>query len=164
MTAVIARAEPITAWTIDAVHPGDRVPLTEMFDRCSVDTVVHRFFGLVRQFPRRYLDEVLAGAPERHDAVVARAADGAVIGLGSVGSGDGVAELGVLVEDAWQRQGVGTALVDALIARARCRSVTRIAAGVLPGRDDVLSGLDRRLPKHRVRYQRDATTHVYELI
>jgi GNAT superfamily N-acetyltransferase len=150
-------------WSVDSVDAGDRVRLEEMFDRCSIDTVVRRFFGLVRRLPPRYLDDVLAGRPERHDAVVARTSDGQVVGLASVGTGGGLPELGVLVEDAWQRRGLGTALVDALLRRARERGVVRLVASVLPGREGVLTGLDRRLPRHRVQHTSDATMHVYEL-
>lgn len=135
-----------------------------MFDRCSVDTVRNRFFGLVRQFPWRYLDDVLAGRPEVHDALVARTPDGLIVALASLSTGDAVPELGVLVEDAWQHRGIGTSLVDLLVARARAAGAVRIAAGVLPDRTEILAGLDRRLPRHRVRRGTDVTTHVYDLV
>jgi GNAT superfamily N-acetyltransferase len=94
---------------------------------------------------------------------VARTSDGQVVGLASLGTGGGLPELGVLVEDAWQRRGLGAALVDALVRRARERGVVRLVASVLPGREGVLTGLDRRLPRHRVQHTSDATMHVYEL-
>jgi GNAT superfamily N-acetyltransferase len=148
---------------VDTPGASDRTKLIEMFDRCSLDTVVRRFFGLVRQLPARYLDDVLAGRPELHDAVVARLADGPIVGLASLGTGDGPPELGVLVEDAWQQRGIGTALVDALLVRARDRGVATIVASVLPGRERVLSGLDKRFPGHLVENGRDTTAHVYAL-
>ena len=41
---------------------GDRAALEAMFQRCSPATVLRRFHGQVRAFPRAYLDEALAEA------------------------------------------------------------------------------------------------------
>ncbi len=43
----------------------------------------------------------------------------------------GCAELGVLVEDAWQRRGIGRQLVAHLVAAASARQVTDLTASVL---------------------------------
>ena len=48
-------------------------------------------------------------------------------------------EIGVVVADAWQGQGVGSALVRALISRAQARGVTSLSMEVLPGNRDVLA-------------------------
>jgi GNAT superfamily N-acetyltransferase len=48
-------------------------------------------------------------------------------------------EFGVVVADAWQGQGVGSALVRALISRARARGVTSLRMEVLPGNREVLA-------------------------
>ena len=45
----------------------------------------------------------------------------------------------MVVADAWQGQGVGSALVRALISRARARGVTSLSMEVLPGNRDVLA-------------------------
>jgi GNAT superfamily N-acetyltransferase len=44
-----------------------------------------------------------------------------------------------VVADAWQRRGVGAALMRALIARAQARGVTALAMDVLPGNRRVLA-------------------------
>jgi len=48
-------------------------------------------------------------------------------------------DVGLVVADAWQRRGVGAALMRALIARAQARGVTALAMDVLPGNRRVLA-------------------------
>jgi GNAT superfamily N-acetyltransferase len=48
-------------------------------------------------------------------------------------------DIGVVVADAWQRRGVGAALMRALVARAQARGVTSLAMDVLPGNRRVLA-------------------------
>jgi GNAT superfamily N-acetyltransferase len=111
--------------------PGDRQALTEMMDRCSPQTRYLRFHGHVAAFPARYLTEALAGHPD-HVALVACAGPGHVVALASCrAAGDGTAELGVLVEDAWQRLGIGGALLGELVRHARRDGVPMLAAQVL---------------------------------
>lgn len=50
-----------------------------------------------------------------------------------------VTEIGVVVGDAWQGQGVGSALVRALTSRARARGVTSLSMDVLPANRHVLA-------------------------
>jgi GNAT superfamily N-acetyltransferase len=50
-----------------------------------------------------------------------------------------VTEIGVVVADAWQGQGVGSALVRALISRARARGVTSLTMDVLPDNRQMLA-------------------------
>ena len=50
-----------------------------------------------------------------------------------------VTDVGVVVADAWQRRGVGAALMRALVARAQARGVTALAMDVLPGNRRVLA-------------------------
>jgi GNAT superfamily N-acetyltransferase len=175
MTTVIARPAAIELpaafgeWTIQSIRDTDRAGLLGLFASCSQETIQDRFFGPVRQFPRRYLADVLACSPEFHDAVVARHRDGttlaAMASLGAVSEyGPGVAELGVLVTDAWQRQGLGTAMVELLLQRARARGVGQVAASVLPGRDEVFRVLDNRLLSRTVRRSRESTSKIYDLI
>ncbi len=52
--------------------------------------------------------------------------------IGELPSADrAIVDLGVLVEDAWQRRGIGTALVTSLLDSARAKGVTTVHADVL---------------------------------
>jgi RimJ/RimL family protein N-acetyltransferase len=168
MTAVIVpplhfRSDP----SVEAVRATDEPELDELFRRCSPETIALRFFGPRTAFPASYLRDVLAGAPQHHDGVIARdRAGGAIVGLASLGAGSAagpdVPELGVLVADAWQRHGIGTAMVDLLVQRARARDVERLLASVLPGRSGVLTALGG-LTCERTWRTRDAVSAVYRL-
>jgi GNAT superfamily N-acetyltransferase len=167
--ADLGQTERRPGWSVDTVREWDRDALHTLFSACSPETVRLRFFGQVPHIPRRYLDEVLTGPPEVHDAVIARCGQaGRVAGLASLAAeseaGPDVAGLGVLVADAWQRQGVGTAMIEALLIRARARGVERVAATVLPGRFALLAALSRRLERDRAYGSADGRTGVYRLI
>jgi ribosomal protein S18 acetylase RimI-like enzyme len=85
---------------------------------------------------------VLAG--ERQDAdVLVATQSGAIIGhamaVDSAGpGGDAMAEIGVVVADAWQGRGVGSGLVRALAARARARGATAVVMEVMAENQRVL--------------------------
>jgi GNAT superfamily N-acetyltransferase len=100
----------MTAVHIRAGCPDDRRKLTEMFGRCSARTRYRRFHGFLESFPEPYFTEALQGRPD-HLALVAETPTG-IVALASCAGG----ELGILVEDAYQRQGIGVRLLETLMA------------------------------------------------
>ncbi|MFC5805089.1 GNAT family N-acetyltransferase [Streptomyces formicae] len=156
---------------VDGVRPTDGPGLRALFDSCSPETVRLRFFGLLDELPRDYVDGVLACWPEVHDAVVAHRGDRSrLAGLASLaaptGGGPGdAAVFCVLVADGRQRQGLGAAMVRALLARAAARGVERVTASVLPGRSGLLAALARRAEVELESSSRDqdGLTGVYKL-
>ncbi|HEX3713392.1 MAG TPA: GNAT family N-acetyltransferase [Trebonia sp.] len=136
--------------------PADREPLLQMFGRCSADTRYRRFHGPVKTLPAGYLTEALSGCPF-HYALVAwhqeqgepepepeSAGPGEAPALAAAGPparlvalascrlvAEGAAELGLLVEDAWQRQGAGTRLLRDLVAYADSIGVRVLEAQLL---------------------------------
>jgi GNAT superfamily N-acetyltransferase len=166
----LAPAHPRAApcWRVTVVRPDDAPALRDLLDACSPETLRLRFLGPRRDFPPDYLAEVLAGRPERHDAVAAYAPGAGsprLVGLGSLALPPGApaAEVGLLVADAWQRQGAGGALLDVLLVRARARGVRRVSASVLHGRSALLAALGRRLPAEHLAYGADGPSGVYKL-
>jgi GNAT superfamily N-acetyltransferase len=136
---------------------GDRQALVRMLARCSGETRYRRFHGPVRLFPERYLTEALSGSPV-HFALVASVpsasgAEGAagedavgedVVALASCRAvAEGVAELGVLVEDAWQRRGIGDRLLREMTDFAT-RSGLRALQAQLLAEQPWIAGLLRR--------------------
>jgi len=110
---------------------GDRPALAQMLDRCTGDTRYRRFHGYVNVFPERYLAEALSGSPV-HCALVAAADDGAVVALASCRTvAAGIAEIGILVEDAWQRLGIGAFLLSRIISHSERTGLTVLKAQVL---------------------------------
>ena len=123
---------------IRPVRPEDLAELSGFFAGLSVESRYLRFFAPVT--PTHGLLDLLAGRPANIDAIVA-VADGVIVGhamAADLRSGRAT-DIGVVVADAWQRRGVGAALMRALITRARARGVTSLAMDVLPGNRRVLA-------------------------
>jgi GNAT superfamily N-acetyltransferase len=156
MTAVIEAVRP--------VRSADAGELDAMVARCSMETRYRRFFAPVRSMPAEYREGVLAGDPWRHDALVAFQPSGQLMALASLVRADECsAELGVLVEDGWQRQGLGTTLVHELVARARLRGVPLMRATVLPSASRLLVWLGGIVPLEGSTLDADGVSAVYRL-
>jgi RimJ/RimL family protein N-acetyltransferase len=125
-----------------------------MWERCSLATRIARFHAPVRDIPASYLETVLS-APDT-SLVAVHGSAGAVIASLIPGRG-GSAELGVLVEDTWQRQGIGREVVAQLIASAH--QVTELTASVL-AQNAAVVGLLRRVPGEFSLTRDGTTVHV----
>jgi GNAT superfamily N-acetyltransferase len=99
--------------------------VSEMTTRCSRDTIYHRFHGFI-DLPT-YLRTLLASEQKSVLACWGHCC----VGLASLGPGRRGQELAVLVEDAWQRQGIGAAMLEALVDLARGQGVGLLHADVL---------------------------------
>jgi GNAT superfamily N-acetyltransferase len=138
VSAVDVSPTPVAAGTcsVRRAAAGDRPALERMLARCTGQTRYRRFHGPVTLFPERYLTEALSGSPV-HFALVAcldedAEGDGTVVALASCRAVDeGVAELGILVEDEWQRRGVGDHLLGEIVAYAARTGLRALQAQVL---------------------------------
>lgn len=125
---------------------GSEIPaIGAMWERCSLATRIARFHAPVRDIPASYLKAVLADPAANVLAACEPAGD--VVALTSLirTPGSGTAELGVLVEDAWQRRGIGRRLVAHLITAAPARGITTLTASVLAANAQV-ADLLRQVP------------------
>jgi L-amino acid N-acyltransferase YncA len=118
---------------IRPANAADGAGLRDFFARLSVRTRVLRFFAPLT--PTAAMLRRLAGEPASVDAVVA-VRGGVIIGHGmavdqDAPGADPAADIGVVVADAWQSQGVGSALMRTLISRAQARGVTSLHMDVL---------------------------------
>jgi len=94
---------------------------------------------------------ILAGGGDNIDVVVAAQGDGAIIGHAMAvdttkPDGACTTEIGVVVADAWQGRGIGSALVRTLTNRARGRGATTLVMDVLAENRPVLAMIARRWP------------------
>ena len=127
---------------IRPVGPEDLAALSDFFAELSVESRYLRFFAPVT--PAYGLFHLLSGGPANVDAIVA-VADGVTVGHAMAADGPEdpcgglTTDIGVVVADAWQRRGVGAALMRALIIRAQARGVTSLAMDVLPSNRRVLA-------------------------
>ena len=110
--------------TLRRATASDLEAIDRMLERCSVRTRLLRFNIPVRELPRTYAARIALPAPtDAHWVVAAR---DEVVALASVGD----AEIGVLVEDGYQRRGLGTRLLARAVADAARRGATELAADV----------------------------------
>ena len=110
--------------------PSDRPALAQMVVRCSEQTLARRFHNHLRRIPEPYLTEALAGSPG-HFALIGQVGETNVALASCVATDHASAEFAVLVEDSWQRLGVGTRLPGLLVAHADQLGIPRLRASVL---------------------------------
>jgi ribosomal protein S18 acetylase RimI-like enzyme len=103
--------------------------------RLSATSLDNRFLaGTGGRLPGAYVRHIAAGPRAVWDAQVAEA-DGMLLGWaewGRLSADADVADLGVLVADPWQRQGIATTLIRDLLPRAYASGVRTMTADVLP--------------------------------
>ncbi|QWF77655.1 GNAT family N-acetyltransferase [Amycolatopsis sp. CA-230715] len=116
--------------------PGDADAVVALHARCSRTTLFQRYHSGTPAVPRRWLHRLLT--PARGLSVLAVCgrevvALGQLLGLPNRPS----AEVSLLVEDSWQRNGLGTALLARLAELAVLRGHHELTAVCLPGEDGV---------------------------
>jgi GNAT superfamily N-acetyltransferase len=119
-------------------HPDQLPAVLAMLGRCSRETLFTRFHGATDgtihalDLARRY-DHWTLGAWNGPDCV----------GLATLARGEESNDLGVLVEDTWQRRGIGTVLLRDLADLAGASDITELHAEVLAENRWVLKVLAR---------------------
>ncbi len=94
----------------------DTQALMQMHRRCSADSVFRRYASPLPRIDERFARRLLLAGG---GALVAEV-DGAVVGVVSVSTCEaGIAEVAILVEDGWQRHGLGTRLLSGAARLAR---------------------------------------------
>ena len=104
----------------------------------------------------------LCGAGRTTDVLLA-IAGGAVVGhamAADVAGPDGgrVTDIGLVVSDRWQGRGVGSDLLDRIIARAAARGVSGLEMEILPENRRMLAMIARRWAGARYEYDGGAVT------
>jgi GNAT superfamily N-acetyltransferase len=150
-----------TATEIRRARCVDPAALGEFFTGLSVQTRYLRFFAPITPNPAmlRYL---CGTGPGNVDAVIAirgGAIIGHAMGADRAGpTGDRMTDIGVVVADAWQGHGVGSALVRTLISRAQARGAAFLTMDVLHGNNHVLAMITSHWPTARTAHSPDGVT------
>ncbi len=128
---------------IRALTPDDRTALLAAVDRTSTESLYRRFFSARRRFTERETAYFLNVDFKKHVALVALVdEDGRqtiIAGGRYIAVEPGTAELAFAVIDAYQGQGVGSALLRHLAAIARAGDVRQFTAEVLAENTPMLS-------------------------
>lgn len=126
-------ADRLRTVTVRPIRPDDAERLGRLLRRLSRETVHKRFFTAVVDPPAsalRHLAEVDHVHREAFVAVVRDEVVGVARFEGRVDD-DPVAEAAVVVEDAWQRRGIGRRLLRHLGRAAAAQGITRFTASAL---------------------------------
>jgi GNAT superfamily N-acetyltransferase len=156
------------AVTIRPPDPADLAALTGFLDGLSTRTRVQRFFAPVRPTPALVRRACGQAGPAGHADVLLATHGSVIVGHAMAAdrpaagdwaaAGESLTEIGVVVADAWQGQGVGSALVRTLLRRAQARGVTSLCMDVLPGNNQVLAMISGHWAAARTRRDADCVT------
>lgn len=161
-----------------ALEPSDREPVARLFGRLSAESVYRRFFSPVL-WPEQFATAVLR-VDQRDRVAVAAVEDGEIVGIAQYARSKGrseaergttpplpanagmvrgllppepaLADLAIVVADAWQKQGIGTRLVAALADRALSNGITAFAVDVQGDNDASIRLLRRVAPGIRLAF------------
>jgi acetyltransferase len=119
-------------------RPADAPGIQDFVRRLSADTRRARFFAPIRELAPAELARLSGGGGS---VFVAETPDGSIVALADSAAGDdaGSCEVGVVVADAWQGQGLGRLLMDRLLQCARAAGIERAIVDVLCGNDAMVA-------------------------
>ena len=122
------------------VKPTDEEMLSDMFYDLSDQTIINRFFSMLKSMPHRKLQQFCCIDYTNEMSLVAIAGSGPkqkIVGLGSyyLNPATQRAEIAFLVADAWQGKGIGTYMMRSLVKISKSKNIKGLTAEVL--RDNV---------------------------
>ena len=130
------------AITVRRADTGDLDAAREMHERCSARTLGMRYHGPVGDADR-YLNHLLS--PRFGRTLAVQTASGRIVGLGHLLWDGDETEVALLVEDDWQRRGIGSELLGRLVGmavEAGCESVYAVTQASNTGMVAAMRGLD----------------------
>ncbi|HLX18132.1 MAG TPA: GNAT family N-acetyltransferase [Bradyrhizobium sp.] len=130
------------------VEPRDAAALQHYFRSLTVRSRYNRFLGAMRELPQTLLDHFLhVGELEQFSVVAVMAIDGVETIVGEARYGFEAAtasfEFGISIDDRWQGQGIGSALLRNLECRAAALGARRVFGDTLRS-NEVMLGLARK--------------------
>ena len=158
------RSEPVRAdpgsVLMRTAGPGDADRIRAFVCGLSSRSQYFRFFASVSP-PSTGLLRALCGATGSADILIVTDGRDSVIGHAMAAdaiAADGHLEtnIGLVVADEWQQQGLGTALLSMLVSRAARRGVSALVLDVLPANDRMRGIIARRWPAAPTERTRDA--------
>ncbi|MER5753996.1 GNAT family N-acetyltransferase [Streptomyces sp. NPDC002088] len=127
--------------TVRRADTGDLEAAKDMHERCSARTLAMRYHGPVGDADR-YLNHLLS--PRFGRTLAVQTSSGRIVGLGHLLWDGNETEVALLVEDEWQRRGIGTELLGRLVTmavEAGCESVYAVTRASNSGMVAAMRGL-----------------------
>jgi acyl-CoA hydrolase/RimJ/RimL family protein N-acetyltransferase len=131
---------------VRAARQTDERKVHELLYALSPESVYQRYFAPREIHPRAEVLALLETDPRSSCALVAeRVEDASLVGIAryDLDHTSGMGELGIVVAEAWQKRGVGTALVRRLIEVGKSHGVKGLRADVLVSNPGMLGVLRR---------------------
>lgn len=156
----MTQTQPVT---FRPIAPDDLDRLRRFGCGLSPQTRYRRFLSGLRRLPEPTLRRLVEVDHVDREAVVALVGE-ELVGVARyerAAHDSGVADVAVVLADAWQGQGLGPRLLEALLERAARNGVRRLHATVLADNEPVRRLLRRRWPAVRPRW--DGPLLDYEL-
>jgi GNAT superfamily N-acetyltransferase len=134
--------------TVRFVEPRDADALQGYFRALTTRSRYNRFFGAISELPRDLLEHfVHAGEDDRFSVIATMTVDGHETIVGEAryafDAETDSFEFGLSIDDRWQGQGIGSALLGNLQCRAAAFGATRLFGDTLRS-NDVMMGLARK--------------------
>jgi GNAT superfamily N-acetyltransferase len=134
--------------TVRFVEPQDAEALQAYFRSLSVRSRYNRFLGAISELPPTELGHFIhAGENDRFSVIAVMTIDGVetIVGEARYGFEAGTAsfEFGLSIDDRWQGEGIGSALLGNLQCRAAAFGAGRLFGDTLRS-NDVMIGLARK--------------------
>ena len=134
--------------TVRFVDPGDAEALQAYFRSLTAGSRYNRFLGAMSELPRNLLEDfVHVGEDDRFSVIATMIIDGHETIVGEARYGfdprNDSFEFGLSIDDRWQGQGIGSALLRNLQCRAAALGATRLFGDTLRS-NDVMMGLARK--------------------
>jgi acyl-CoA hydrolase len=121
---------------IRPIRPTDEEMLSDMFYDLSDQTIINRFFSMLKSMPHRRLQQFCCIDYTQEMSLAAITDDGPkskIVGLGSyhLNPATHKAEIAFMVADAWQGKGIGTFMMRSLVKIAKASNIKGFTAEVL---------------------------------
>jgi GNAT superfamily N-acetyltransferase len=130
--------------TVRFVEPGDAEALQGYFRALTVRSRYNRFLGAMRELPQSQLERFIhAGEDDRFSVIAVMLIDGheTIVGEARYGFEPDTAsfEFGLSIDDRWQGQGIGSALLGNLNCRAAALGAERMFGDTLRSNDAMIA-------------------------
>jgi RimJ/RimL family protein N-acetyltransferase len=130
------------------IRPEDQDRLIAFYDRLSRHTAYQRFFTVMKRLPPDWAHLLANVDYERRLALLAEHGPPESAELVGVARYEptahaDTAEIAFVIQDLWQNRGLGTLLLDALLAAAEARGIRRFRAYVLASNSRMIDLLAR---------------------
>ena len=149
---------------IRPIRPDDAPRLVAAYERLSAHSAYQRFFAVMRRLPPDWARLHATIDYRRQLALIAERSAGGEMELLGVAryepTEDDVPEIALVILDAWQNRGLGTALLHALLEAGQARGIRRFRAWVLADNARMLDLIHR----HGEIEQRRRDAAVVELV